>query len=166
MIIKGPFSFKWGANTLNNVSEASIDYAVESSDTTTLDGRKYMIQTGMSATVSLTLLDNDIASMATILPQFYVAKGAVLSTGETVTQDAGAIDIKAASCTTSDVFNQLDIYACGTNAQVLRLVRCRTQIDSIDIGDGLRTIAVQFIGEPDTGDAVVQLLQDNETFVS
>ena len=166
MIIKGPFSFKWGANTLNNVSEASIDYAVESSDTTTLDGRKYMIQTGMSATVSLTLLDNDIASMATILPQFYVAKGAVLSTGETVTQDAGAIDIKAASCTASDIFNQLDIYACGTNAQVLRLVRCRTQIDSIDIADGLRTVVVQFIGEPTAGQAVMQLLQDNETFVS
>lgn len=165
-LVKGPFNFKWGANTLKNVSDISVDYSVDTSDTSTLDGNKYTVQTGMSATVTLTLLDNDIASLATVLPQFYVPMGGTLSTGETVSNSAGAIDIKAASCTTSDVYNQLDIYACGTNAQVLRLVRCRTQVDSIDIGDGLRTIAVQFVGEPINGAAVVQLLQDDETFVS
>lgn len=165
-LVKGPFNFKWGANNLYNVSDVSFDYSVDTNDTTTLDGNKYIVQTGMSATVTLTLLDNDIASLATVLPQFYVPMGGTLSTGETVTQAEGAIDIKAASCTTSDVFNQLDIYACGSNAQVARLVRCRTQIDSIDIADGLRTVAVQFIGEPQSGDAVVQFLQDNETFVS
>lgn len=165
-LVKGPFNFKWGANTLRNVSEISVDYSVDSSDTTTLDGNKYTTQTGMSATVTLTLLDNDIASLATVLPQFYVPAGGVLSTGETVTQPQGAIDITAASCTTSSVYNQLDIYACGTNAQVMRLVRARTQIDSIDISDGLRTVAVQFVGEPLSGSAVVQFLQDNETFVS
>jgi hypothetical protein len=165
-LVKGPFNFKWGANTLNNVSEISVDYAVESSDTTTLDGRTYSVQTGMTATVTLTLLDNDIASLAMVLPQYYVPMGQQLSTGETVTQTQGAIDIVAASCDTSDVFNQLDIYACGTNAQVMRLVNARTQVDSIDIGDGLRTVAVQFIGEPAAGQAVVQFLQDDETFVS
>lgn len=165
-LVKGPFNFKWGANSLNNVSEISVDYTVDTSDTNTLDGNKYTVQTGMSATVTLTLLDNDIASLATVLPQFYVPVGGTLSTGETVTNAQGAIDVKAASCTTSDVYNQLDVYACGTNAQVMRLVRCRTQIESIDVADGLRTVAVQFIGEPDTGDAVVQFLTDNEPFVS
>ena len=165
-LVKGPFNFKWGANTLSNVSDISVDYSVDTSDTSTLDGNKFTIQTGMSATVTLTLLDNDIASLATVLPQYYVPKGGTLSTGETVTQDHGAIDIKAASCTTSEIYNQLDIYACGSNAQVLRLVRARTQVDSIDIGDGLRTVAVMFIGEPNSGQAVMQLLQDNETFVS
>lgn len=165
-LVKGPFNFKWGANTLNNVSEISVDYAVESSDTTTLDGNTYSVQTGMTATVTLTLLDNDIASLATVLPQFYKAQGETLSTGETVGQSQGAIDIVAASCDTSDVYNQLDIYACGTNAQVMRLVNARTQVESIDIGDGLRTVAVQFIGEPASGQAVVQFLQDDETFVS
>jgi hypothetical protein len=165
-LVKGPFNFKWGANQLNNISDISVDYSVDTNDTTTLDGNKYTVQTGMSATVTLTLLDNDIASLATVLPQFYVPMGGTLSTGETVGESQGAIDVTAASCTTSDVYNQLDIYACGTNAQVLRLVHCRTQIDSIDIADGLRTVAVQFIGEPASGDAVVQFLQDNETFVS
>lgn len=165
-LAKGPFNFKWGANQINNVSEVSFDYTVDTNDTTTLDGNKFIVQTGMSATVSLTLLDNDIASLATILPQFYVPMGGTLSTGETVTQSQGAIDVTAASCTTSDVYNQLDIYACGSNAQVLRLVRARTQIDSVDISDGLRTVTVMFIGEPQSGDAIVQFLQDNETFVS
>lgn len=128
-LVKGPFDFKWGANELKNISEISIDYTVDTSDTTTLDGNRYTVQTGMGATVTLTLLDNDIASLAFVLPQFYVANGGQLSTGETVTNPQGAIDVTAAQCTTSDVYNQLDIYACGTNAQVLRLVRARTQID-------------------------------------
>lgn len=165
-LVKGPFNFKWGANSINNVSDISVDYSVDTNDTTTLDGNKHIVQTGMSATVSLTLLDNDIASLAMLLPQYYVAFHGTLSTGETVNNPAGAIDIVAASCTTSDVFNQLDIYACGSNAQVMRLVRSRTQIDSIDIADGLRTVTVMFIGEPASGDAVIQLLTDNETFVS
>jgi len=165
-LVKGPFNFKWGANNINNVSDISVDYTVDSSDTSTLDGRTYSVQTGMNATVTLTVLDNDIASLATLLPQFYVPTGGVLSTGETVTQPQGAIDITAAKCTTSDVYNQLDIYACGTNAQVLRLVRARTQIDSVDIADGLRTVAIQFVGEPLAGQGVIQFLQDNETFVS
>lgn len=165
-LVKGPFNFKWGANTLANVSDASFDYSVDTNDTTTLDGHKYTVQTGMSANVTLTLLDNDIASLAFVLPQYYVPMGGTLSTGETVTQTQGAIDIAAASCTTSNVYNQLDIYACGTNAQVLRIPRCRTQVDSIDIADGLRTVAVMFVGEPQSGAALVQFLQDNETFVS
>ena len=165
-LVKGPFNFKWGANSLYNVSDISVDYSVDTNDTTTLDGNKYTVQTGMSATITLTLLDNDIASLATILPQFYVPMGGTLSTGETVSQAQGAIDVTAASCTTSDVYNQLDIYACGSNAQVLRIPRCRTQIDSVDVSDGLRTVAVQFIGEPLSGKARLQFLQDNETFVS
>lgn len=74
-LVKGPFNFKWGANTLNNVSEISVDYTVDSSDTTTLDGNRYTVQTGTSASITLTLLENDIASLATLLPQFYVPMG-------------------------------------------------------------------------------------------
>lgn len=165
-LVKGPFNFKWGAQQLNNVSEISVDYTVDTSDTTTLDGNRFTTQTGMGMTVTLTLLENDIASLAMVLPQFYVPAGGKLSTGETVSAPQGAIDIAAASCTTSDVYDPLDIIACGTDAQVLRLVRARTQIDSIDIGDGLRTVAVMFIGEPTSGQGVAQFLQDSETFVS
>lgn len=158
-LIKGPFNFKWGANQLNNVSDISVDYTVDTSDTDTLDGRKFTVQTGMSATVTLTLLDNDVASLATVLPQYYVAQGEKLSTGETA-GTGGAIDIVAASCATADTNNDLDIIACGTGASVLRLVNARTQVDSVDIGDGLRTVAVMFIGEPAAGEGVIQLFPD------
>lgn len=155
-LVKGPFKFKWGANTLDNVSEISVDYAVDTSDTTTLDGRTYSVQTGMNASVTLTLLDNDIASLATVLPQYHVPMGGTLSTGETVTNAQGAIDVVAASCASVDTYNDLDIFACGSGAQVLRLVNARTQIDTVDIADGLRTVAVMFIGEPEAGQGVVQ----------
>lgn len=171
-LVKGPFNFKWGDQELHNISEISVDYTVDSSDTTTLDGNRFSTQTGMGMTVSLTLLDNDIESLALILPQYYkdgITEGqTTLSTGETVAPvdteagTGGAIDIAAASCTTSEVYNDLDIIACGTNAQVLRLVNARTQIDSIDIDDGLRTVTVMFIGEPTSGQAVVQLFADGD----
>lgn len=142
-LVKGPFNFKWGSQELHNVSEISVDYTVDSSDTTTLDGNRFSVQTGMGMSVTLTLLENDVASLATILPQYYDA-------------GSGMIDVAAASCDTTEVYDDLEITACGTNAQVLRLINARTQIDSIDIGDGLRTVAVMFVGEPTSGQSVVQ----------
>lgn len=142
-LVKGPFNFKWGTQQLNNVSEISVDYTVDSSDTTTLDGNRFSVQTGMGMSVTLTLLENDVASLATILPQYYDS-------------GSGMIDVAAASCDTTEVYDDLEITACGTNAQVLRLINARTQIDSIDIGDGLRTVAVMFVGEPTGGQSVVQ----------
>lgn len=144
-LVKGPFNFKWGTQQINNVSEISVDYSVDTSDTTTLDGNRFTVQTGMGMSVTLTVLENDVATLATILPQYYNATD-------------GTIDIAAASCEAGDAddWNDLEITSCGSGAQVLRLVRARTQIDSIDIGDGLRTVAVMFIGEPLSGDPLVQ----------
>lgn len=165
-LVRGPFNFKWGANSLFNVSEVAFDYTVDTNDTTTLDGKTYSIQTGTSAIATLTLLDNDIASLATILPQYYVPAGGTLSTGQTVGDPSGSIDVAAAACNTNPIFNQLDIYACGTNAEVLRIPRARTQIDAVDIADGLRTVSVSFVGEPTGNGAAVQFLRDNESYVS
>ena len=142
-LVKGPFNFKWGSQQLNNVSEISVDYTVDSSDTTTLDGNRFSVQTGMGMTVTLTLLDNDVAALATVLPQYY-------------NSGTGTIDIAAASCDTSETHDDLEIISCGTGAEVLRLKRARTQVDSIDIGDGLRSVAIMFIGEPTGSDPIVQ----------
>lgn len=142
-LVKGPFNFKWGTQELHNISEISVDYTVDTSDTTTLDGNKFSIQTGVGMTVTLTLLDNDVASLATILPQYYDS-------------DNGMIDIAAASCDTGEFYDDLEITACGTDQQVLRLMNARTQVDSIDIGDGMRTVAIMFVGEPASGQSVVQ----------
>lgn len=164
-LVKGPFRFKWGDNQLTNISEISTDFAVETSETTTLDGGSFSVQTGMTASVTLTLLDNDVASLATILPQYYVATGGTLSTGEVVSSPDGAIDIVAASCAAVEIHNPLDVYDC-TGGQVMRLVNARTQIDTVDIGDGLRTISVMFVGEPSGGQAVMQLLGSQDAPIS
>ena len=167
-LVKGPFKFKWGANVLSNVSELDFSYDVEESDTSTLDGNKYTVQTGLSVSVTLTLLENDVASLATILPQYYVAKGAKLTTGETVNADKGAIDIAAASCSSEPTYNDLDIWACGSsdNTEVMRIVRARSQVDAVDLGDGLRTVQIKFVGEPKAGHAALQFLNSKESFVS
>lgn len=167
-LVKGSFRFKWGANELHNISELDFSYDPEENDTSTLDGNKYTVQTGLSASVTLTLLDNDVASLATILPQYHVKKGGKLSTGETVTSDQGVVDVAAASCSTTQTYNNLDIWSCGPaeDSQVVRIVRARTQVDSVDIGDGLRTVAIKFIGEPQPGQAAVQFLCSKESFVS
>jgi len=142
-LVKGPFNFKWGTQQINNVSEISVDYSVDTSDTTTLDGNRFTVQTGMGMSVTLTVLDNDVATLATLLPQYYNSAD-------------GTVDIAAASCDVIEEYNDLEITSCGSGAQMLRLNRARTQVDSIDIGDGLRTVAIMFVGEPLAGDPLVQ----------
>ena len=112
-LVKGPFTLKWGSNTLTNVKEISTNYDVESSDFKTLDGRTFKIEGAHSASVEVTLLESDVAAIRTILPQYYVAKNAKLSTGETVNNDAGAIDIVAAKCDTTTTSYDLDIVSCN-----------------------------------------------------
>ena len=165
-IVKGPFDVKWGEDTLLDIEEISFDYSQDSNDFSTLDGRNISIDGNITASATVTFLASDIPSLAVVLPQYYVASGKTLSTGQLVSNPAGAIDIAAASCATESVYNNLDVYACGTNAEVLRLVRARTKVDSIDIGDGIRRVSVQFIGEPVQGQGSIQFLVDNETFVS
>ena len=157
-LVKGPFVVKWGANTLTNVQDYSYDYSVDSNDYTTLDGRKTTLEGAISASVSVQLLRSDVASLATVLPQYYVAQGETMSTGEVVANADGAIDVVAASCNTTPVYNNLDIISCGTNATVVRLVNARTTIDSIDLQDStVLTFTVKFVGEPAQGSAAVQV---------
>lgn len=157
-LVKGPFAVKWGNNTLTDVQDYSFDYSVDSNDYTTLDGHKTTLEGAISATVSIQLLRSDVEALATVLPQYYVAQGDTMSTGETVANSTGAIDIVAASCNTTPVYNNLDIISCGTNATVVRLVNARTTIDSIDLQDStVLTFTVKFVGEPAYGDAAVQV---------
>lgn len=156
--LKGPFIVKWGNNTLSSVQDYSFDYNVDSNDYTTLDGNKTTIEGAISATASIQLLRSDVAALAIVLPQYFVAQGGTMSTGELVANSGGAIDIVAASCNTTPVYNNLDIISCGTNSTVVRLVNARTTIDSIDLQDStILTFTIKFVGEPASGDAAVQV---------
>lgn len=166
-LVKGPFVVKWGANTLSNVQDYSFDYSVDSNDYTTLDGRKTTLEGAISAHVSIQLLKSDVASLAVVLPQYFIAQGATMSTGETVAGASGAIDIVAASCNTTPVYNNLDIISCGSNATVVRLVNARTVIDSVDLQDStVLTFTIKFVGQPVSGSAAVQVFESASDSIS
>ena len=162
-LVRGPFDLRWGANTLVDVSEISLEYDQDSSDYTTVDNRRYTIDGAINASVTLTFLASDVASLAAVLPQYHVATGGQLSSGETVSGTDGAIDVVAASCDSDPVFNDLNIISCGTNGQVFRLKNARTKIDSMEFADNaVRTVTVAFVGEPEAGEGSIQFFREND----
>lgn len=164
-LVRGPFDLTWRGNTLANIEEIEVEYEQDSEDYTTIDHRTYELDGPMKATVTLTLLASDTPALAVVLPQFHVANGGVLSTGETVSEANGAIDVKAASCDAATVYGDLDIIACGSQAQVMRLVNARTKLESVEFDDKIRKVMVKFIGEPAQGEAVVQFFEENSVNV-
>lgn len=161
-LVQGPFDVKWGDNSLQDVSEVSVDYSQDSNDYDTIDRRRYSIDGPIVVTVSVTLLKSDVPALAVVLPQFYIANGQQMSTGETVNDANGAIDVVAASCENESVYHNLDLISCGNNAEVMRLVNARTKIDSMELADNsVRTVTIMFIGEPDAGEATLQFMRQN-----
>lgn len=159
--VKGPFNAEWNDDSLEDISEISLDYEQETNDYSTVDGRTFTIDGAITASVSLTVLSTDVPALHVLLPQYWVANGGVMSTGETVTDADGAIDIKAASCDEDPVYSDLDITSCGNPGQVFRLKNARTRIDSMEFADNvLRTITVQFVGEPEQGKANIQFFKE------
>lgn len=158
MLIKGPFSIKWGNNPILDVSEVSFNYDQATNDYTTIDGRTITTEGAITASIELTLLSSDVAALQTIFPQYYVAKGGTMSTGETVTADEGAIDIVAASCDTTDTKYPLDIISCA--GAITRLVNAKTRLSNVELADNsIRTVTVTFTGEPEQGEGIIQFFQ-------
>jgi hypothetical protein len=160
MLVRGPFNLKWGENQIEDVEEVSIEHEVDSEDFQTIQGQTIEVDGAYKVSATITLLASDIAALAALLPQYYVANGETMSTGETVENADGAIDVKAASCDESIVFNNLDISSCGDPANVLRLVNCRTKIDGIEIDNKLQKVMIKFVGESDANEATVQFFID------
>lgn len=159
MLVKGPFSIKWGNNPILDVSEIGFNYDVNTNDYSTIDGRTYQIEGAITASVELTLLSSDVESLRTILPQYYVETGEKMSTGETVIDENGAIDIVAASCDITTTNQDLEITSC--NGQVTRLVKARTSLSSQEFADNaLRTVTITFVGEPEQGEGIVQFFSE------
>ena len=158
-LVRGPFNITWGGNTLLNVEEISVDYEQDSEDYSTVQHQTFQVDGPIKSSVSLTLLASDVAALAVVLPQYHVANGGTLSTGERVSEANGAIDIKAAQCGTTPVYNDLDVVSCANPGHVFRLVNARTKLDSIEFDDKLRKVVVQFIGEPGAGEGNIQFFK-------
>ena len=160
-LVKGNFEIKWGANELYDISEISLDYEQNSNDYETVQGQTYTIEGAIKASVTLTLLKSDVESLAVVLPQYFVANGSQMSSGETVTDEAGAIDVQAASCDTAPTYNDLDVIACGDPGDVFRLKNARTVIDSMEFADNsVRTVSIRFVGEPGPGVGNIQFFKE------
>lgn len=159
MLIKGPFNLKWGANTILDVEEISIEHTIASDEFETVQGNVYEIDGAYKCTATITLLGSDIPSLAAILPQHFVANGEILSTGETVTDTNGAIDIVPGSCDESPTYNDLDIMSCANPANVARIVNARTKIDGVEIDGKVQKVTVKFIGEPAANEATLQFFK-------
>ena len=161
MSVKGPFSIKWGENPVVDVSEIGFNYDVATNDYQTVDGRTYTVDGAITASIDLTLLASDVEALSAILPQYYVAEGQPMSTGETA-PEGGAIDIVAAQCDTTNTNYDLDIISC--NGEVTRLVNARTSLSTVDIADNaLRTVTVTFRGEPEQGEGIIQFFKNAES---
>lgn len=162
-LVKGPFSIKWGNNPIIDVSEVNFNYDQTTNDYETIDGRTLHTDGAITASIELTLLSSDVETLRVIFPQYYVAAGGTLSTGETVPADSdGAIDIVAASCDTSETKYPLDVISCTGN--VTRLVNAKTQLSGVNLeNNSLRTVTVTFTGEPEQGQGVVQFFEGELT---
>lgn len=159
-LVIGPFNLTWGANTLNNIEEISNEYAQDSEDYTTVQHQTYELDGAIKSTVTLTLLASDVPALAAVLPQHHVANGGTMSTGETVTDIAGAIDMAAGDCDDDTVYNDLDIVSCANPGQVYRLVNARTKLDGVEFDDKIRKVMIKFVGEPAPGEANVQFFKE------
>lgn len=159
MIVRGPFNLKWGDNTIADVEEIDLEHEVSSDDYETLQGKTITIDGSYRVGATITLLGTDIASLAVLLPQYFVANGGQLSTGETVNNAQGAIDVRAAACDESLIFNNLDIESCSNPADVLRIVNARTRIEDVDIDNKVRKVMIRFIGESEPTEATLQFFK-------
>lgn len=160
-LVKGPFEIEWGNNTLEDISEISLDYSQDSNQYPTVKNQTYTVDGPIQASVTLTLLASDVSALAAVLPQYHVANGGTMSSGETVNNTDGAIDVKSAACDDEPVYNDLNIISCGNPGQVFRLKNARTKIDSMEFADNaIRTISVQFLGEPESGVANIQFFKE------
>ena len=163
MIVRGPFTIKWGDNTLVDVEELSIDYELETDDYETVKGKIIELDKGTKVSITLTLLSTDVASLAVVLPQHFVPMGNDLSTGEEVESSAGAIDLIPHKCNETLLYNDLDIVSCANPSQVTRILNARSKLDGIEVSNRLQKFRIKFVGEPETNKAAIQVFKNEQT---
>lgn len=162
-IIRGPFTIKWGDDTIEDIEAISFQYEQNADEYQTVKGKVFELEKSVKVSAEITLLAADIASLAVILPQHFVANGGTLSTGEVVNNGIGAIDIVPHKCDESLLYNNLDITSCNNPKQTTRIINARSKISGIAISNKLQKIKVRFIGEPETSKAALQI-NSQDTF--
>lgn len=143
-IVKGPFQVKFGDAVLAGIDTLDFSYDVDSNDYDTVQGFSYTLYGAHRVSVTATFLESDVPALAAVLPQYYVANGGTLSTGETVSNADGAIDLVPGDLTGAET---TDVVITSANGHVLRLPDCTTEIAGMDLqNDQVRTVDVVFTG--------------------
>lgn len=158
-LVKGPFTIKWGDNTIEDIEAIEVEHVIDSEEFATVQGQNIEVDGNYKATAIITLLKSDIPALSAVLPQHFVANGGVMSTGETVNNADGAIDIKPGACSLSTVYNNLDVESCDSTASVFRIVNARTKVEAVEISDKIQKVMIKFIGEPATDEASIQFFK-------
>lgn len=158
-LVQGNFNFKLGLTTLSEIDDFKFNYDVSTDDHESLQGHTYEIEGAHKVSVEARFLESDVPSLAVALPQYYVANGEALSTGETVTDTQGAIDVRPSQCGDSEDLTDLIVTACGTNAQVLRVLQVKSRIGGVELDGNVLKTTVVFTGFSD--DATIQMFREN-----
>ena len=148
--VRGPFTVAWGTNPLVQVGDVTLNYDQATNDYETVEGQTFTIEGAITTSADIQFLASDVAALRVFLPQYYVAPGGTMSTGETVSDESGsegAIDIVAAQCDASDTTYPLTITSC--NGEVVRIPNCKTAISSVELDNNvLRTVTLTFRSVP------------------
>lgn len=156
-LVKGPFEIKVDADVLAGIEDLDFSYEVDTDSVDTVQGRSYDIAKSHKVSIVATFIETDVASLSVVLPQYHVANGGTLSTGETVASSAGAIDIVPGDCGDTSELGDIIITGCGANAGVLRVVDCVSEIESIAFEDSVRKVGVKLTGNSTGDEATVQM---------
>lgn len=159
MIIRGPFILKWGGNTLEDIETVDVDYENNSENYEANSGHIFEINKSIKLNVRLTFLATDIPSLAAVLPQYFVPADGQLANGDVVVDERGAIDILTEDCDTDYIYNDLEIISCGDPTETIKVMHARTIVERIEVGK-IRKVVIKFIGEPEAGQSIAQLIGD------
>lgn len=165
-LVKGPFSLAWGSNAIVEVSELTFNYEQNTNDYETIQGSTHQVPGTLTASVELTLLATDVDTLGVFLSDYIVSAGSKLSTGETVAEGKQALDIRAASCASTETYNNLTITSC--DGEVTRLPHTNVRLTGMELADNaVRTVTLTFTATPETNatdkkpNAVVQFYQSD-----
>ena len=106
------------------------------------------------------MLATDVPALAALLPQYHIADNATASTGETVDDAEGIIDLVPGGCDVEPTYHNLIITSCGNPGEVFRMLNVRTEIDGVELDDKLRKVSVRMIGEAPQDMATIQFFAE------
>jgi hypothetical protein len=159
-LVKGPFELEYNSTILSGIEAVGFTYSVKSTEFESVQGQTYTAFGAHKAEAEITLLETDVASIAAVLPQYHVANGATLSSGEVVSSPAGAIDLVPGGCDATAPTASLIITSCGNPGQVLRMLNASAEISGVEIDSTVRKVKVKFTGQPVGGEATIQFFAE------